>query len=92
MKIDITGKIGQLNGNDKPEWPMYSFDRPAHYFWNGVANGLKKSGLNDEEIKDWLQSKAARWLLDSMGEKIVKLGKKYGKKCGKEEGVKFAKV
>jgi len=53
-RIDVTGKIGQLNGNTEAEWTMYSFDRPSHYFWNGVANGLKKKGFNEEEIKVWL--------------------------------------
>jgi hypothetical protein len=79
-RIDITDKIGSLYNGTKelPEWPMYSFDRPAYYLWNAIANGLHQRGWTEEQIKDWLQSKSARWALDgSLGESIEQLGAEF---------------
>lgn len=75
-RIDYTGKMGRLYPphDDKPEWPMYSYERPAWNFWNGVANGLRDMGYSDEQIKGILQSKAARWLLDKHDDKLQDLG------------------
>lgn len=61
---DCTGHIGALYEHDKPEWPMYSFDRPSHIVWNAIATVLHKRGWSDPRIKEWLQSKAPRWALD----------------------------
>ena len=79
---DCTGFIGPLypndDINDPPEWPMYSFDTPAYILWNAIAGELYKRGWNDEQIKDWLQSKNPRWALDQdLGDAIRKLGKTY---------------
>lgn len=66
---DYTALIGPLN-SDK-EWPMYSYERPAYMFWNAIANTLRTRGWSDEEIKEWLQSKEPRWMLDGeLGETI----------------------
>ena len=75
---DYTGKFCDLNPLSN-EWPMYSFDRAAYSFWNGFANGLKDKGFRDDQIKDWLQSKLARWLLDADSEKIENLGYEMAK-------------
>ena len=79
--IDYTGRLCDRfpNAHDGNEWPMYSFDRPAFMFWNGFANGLKRLGLTDEQIKDELQSKGPRWMLDNCDE-IEKLGLKMAAK------------
>ena len=70
--------------NTNPEWPMYSFSRPAWLLWNAIANGLIEKGWTEEEIKFWLQSKDTRWALDGdLGEEIEKLGKKYARKIEK---------
>ena len=63
---DCTGFIGpQLQHSvTDVEWPMYSFDRPAFVVWNAIAANLHARGWTDAEIKDWLQSKCARWALD----------------------------
>lgn len=75
---DCTGHIGP-HKSEAP-WPMYSFDRPSYALWNALAAQLNKRGWNDEEIKDYLQSKQTRWLLDGeLSEEIEKLGRKYAK-------------
>ena len=79
---DCTGHIGQLHASRAtPEWPMYSFDWPAHILWNSIARELHIAGWSDEKIKTWLQSKDARWALDSdLGEMLMKIGEQFGKK------------
>ena len=77
---DISGKIGPLYGsvNPNPEWPMYSYERPAWIVWNAVATSLHNRGWKDDAIKDWLQSKNPRWSLDgSFGEALEDLAKKW---------------
>lgn len=59
---DCTGHIGPFKSD--AAWPMYSFDRPAYIFWNTIAAELNKAGWTDDQIKNWLQSKAPRWALD----------------------------
>ena len=87
---DYTDRLEQLHAarlaevRGDPEWPMYSHDRPAHAYWNGVANALHDAGWNDYAIKDWLQSKQARWLLDARDEEIEALGRKHGRAIAKE--------
>jgi len=77
--LDISGKIGPLyERQGGPEWPMYSYDRPAYMLWNAIATELHSKGWTDEEIKDWLQSKYPRWALDGdLGESIESLGQKF---------------
>lgn len=58
-------RLGPLN-SDAP-WAMYSFDRPAYTFWDGVAAALYRRGWTDEEIKTWLQSSEPRHALDGNG-------------------------
>ena len=73
---DCTTLIGPLHGADKePEWPMYSYERPAYMLWNAIAGQLNKRGWSDEEIKAWLQSKETRWALDGdLGDLISQIG------------------
>jgi hypothetical protein len=81
MKInDITGKIGDLYpAREEAEVPMYSYSRPAYLFWQGFYEALRKRGLTDDQALTEMQSKGARWLLDSDGEEIIKLGRSLGK-------------
>lgn len=84
MKIDITAKIGPMFGpvdfGGDPEWPMYSFARPAYIVWNAIANQLYERGWTENEIQEWLQSKAARWALDGdLGTKLEFLGRDFAK-------------
>lgn len=70
--LDLTGEIA--------DWGMYSFDRPALRFWNGVANGLNECGWTEENIKGFLLSKFVRKELDGKaGRDIEALGKHFGK-------------
>lgn len=78
--LDITGEIGPLFVGKAPRTPMYSYRFPSDYFWNGIANGLKKKGFTKKEIRDWLQSKMARWTIDGHAGKIEKLGEEIGLK------------
>lgn len=77
--LDITDRIGELYPTKgEPEWPMYSFDRPSYMLWNAIATGLTARGWTEQQIKDWLQSKGARWALDAdLGEAISQLGCAY---------------
>lgn len=79
---DITGDIGPLyRGTETPISQMYSFERPSWLFWQGVYDGLTEpGGMTHEQAIDWLQSKAARWLLDASGDEIQQLGHKLGLK------------
>ena len=63
---DYTDRIcdPRYREGDEESWPMYSFKRVAFIFWNAFANALKDRGLSDKEIKDQLQSKGMRWMLD----------------------------
>ena len=66
--------------SDAP-WSMYSYERPASILWNAIAGEFYRNGWTDEEIKEWLQSKEARWALDGMlGEDIENLGREFAKK------------
>jgi hypothetical protein len=78
-QVDITGKIGPLcMSSEPPEWPMYSYARPAYILWNAIARGLSERGWSEEQIKGWLQSKFPRWALDqSLGDALEELGAKY---------------
>ena len=79
--IDITGKIGSMFPNEKPEWPMYSFDRAAHILWNTIANEMVKLGYSEDEIKQYLQSKSTRWALDGdLGDMLELVGQEYARK------------
>lgn len=83
---DITGRIGDLFPIQKPEWPMYSFGRPSYMLWNAIAAGLSASGWSEDQIKEWLQSKATRWALDGdLGDDIRKLGEAYAEKIAGEK-------
>ena len=82
---DISDKVGQLHGKDcwgnDPEWPMYSYDRPAYILWNAIAKNLHSRGWSDEQIKAWLQSKNTRWALDfSLGDAIAEACDKWATK------------
>lgn len=80
-QYDLTGHIGPMFTNAQPpEWPMYSFDRPAHILWNAIAKELHAAGWSNARIKDWLQSKSTRWALDgTLGDMIASLGTDYAK-------------
>lgn len=82
---DCTGLIGDLYpSTEKPEWPMYSYSRPAYVLWNAIAGELNRLGWTDDEIREWLQSKHPRWALDgSLGDKLRDLGIEYAAKLEK---------
>ena len=75
-KIDtISERIGPLYTSEKPaEITMYSYERPARIFWRGFIEGLANKGWTEQEIIEWLESKAARWMLDGMDTELFDLG------------------
>ena len=82
MEYDITAKIGCLfpihTELKPPEWPMYSFSRPATMLWDTIYNRLRERGMTEQEAKEWLQSKSPRWALDdSLGDAIIKIANEY---------------
>lgn len=64
--ISLTiGPLFPLFTKDSPaEFPMFSYERAAYTFWQGVFNGLLENGLSEAQAFEWLQSKDARYLLD----------------------------
>ena len=61
-----------------PEWPMYSYGRPAWLLWNAIGRELFAAGWSEDRIKEWLQSKSTRWALDmDLGDQIAAIGKAY---------------
>ena len=74
---DYTGRVGPLDPLHGVDWPMYSFDRPAFCFWNGFANGLRRDGWTEDQIKNTLQSKDVRWMLDGYDQEIDDFGEKF---------------
>jgi predicted transcriptional regulator len=79
--MDITGEIGPLwQSSEAPEWPMYSYARPASILWNAIANELHARGWSEAQIKEWLQSKEPRWALDgALGDAIELIAREYVK-------------
>lgn len=90
QEIDITGKIGELFPSETPpEWPMYSYSRPAYMLWNAIANGLHAKGWTEDEIKNWLASRDTRYALDGdLGDAILKLGEDYAEKMTSKDKVR----
>jgi len=84
---DYTGRICDLQatpgtiGGKYPanDMPMYSFSRAAYEFWNGFANALEQSGMDESEIRETLASRDIRHFLDSQ-DGIENLGYELGKK------------
>ena len=72
---DIGLDIGPLFA-EREEVPvrMFSFERPAHLFWQGAFTALIKSGMSEASAFAWLQSKSPRWLLDSTSDQVEQLG------------------
>ncbi len=81
MTYDITGRIGpQFRPQDEPEWPMNSYERPAYMLWNAIASELHAAKWPEARIRDWLQSKQARWALDGdLGNRIRKAGRAHAR-------------
>lgn len=87
-QYDCTGMIGplwpEMFVKHPAQWPMYSFERPGHILWNAIATELNKQGWNDEEIREWLQSKSTRWALDGdLGDALEMIGKLYARSASK---------
>ncbi len=85
---DCTDRIGNLYDRDqKPEWPMYSFDRPAYMVWNAIAGRLHAAGWSDGRIKWWLQSKNPRCAMDGeLGDALEAVAEAYAAMVLSPEG------
>lgn len=79
---DVTGKIGPLYPQEaEPAWPMYSFDVPSRSVWCAIAQEMRSAGWRESRIRDWLQSKEARWALDGeLGSALVEAARDYAAK------------
>lgn len=86
LEYDYTVHIMPLYEPSRPEepWPMFSYSTPSDYYWNGLANALRKRGFDNEEIKIWLQSKEARHFLDGYGDEIATLAEKHSQEITRE--------
>lgn len=76
---DISGKIGPMyDTTSGAEWPMYSFNGPSMTVWGTIAAALHERGWSDARVKEWLQSKAARWAMDmDLGEALIRTAREY---------------
>lgn len=60
-----------------PKHPMYSYDRPAWLFWQGVADQLQEQGMSEERAIAWLKSSSTRHGLDGAIEiALAELGRR----------------
>jgi uncharacterized membrane protein len=86
-EIDVTGNIGPLYvlhergwSENEAAWPMYSYEHPASIVWNTIANVLHERGWSEAKIKNWLQSKDARWALDGeLGDALTNAAEQYAR-------------
>lgn len=82
--LDVTGRIGPLHDTlhgQVPEWPMYSFQAPSMAVWGGIAQRLHERGWSEKRIREWLQSKNARWAMDgALGDALADLATGYADK------------
>jgi len=66
--------------------PMYSYERPASMFWSAFMNGLMAGGFSEQEARDWLTSKSARYALDGdLGDAISDMAFAAAKAIAKPE-------
>ena len=80
---DITGDIGPLEAQVK--YPMYSFNRAAYNFWQGIYTGLRQQGRSHKQAIDILQSKFMRWEFDgTLADMLQAIGRSYALEHGKE--------
>lgn len=78
---DFTDRPCRLDAKPEPygkycanDMPMYSYDRPAYMYWNGVANYLRSKGCADKTIAETLAHKHMRWMLDKYDDDLQMLG------------------
>lgn len=64
---------------------MYAFNSPANSFWHGVAYYLHALGASDEQIREIMASKHARWMMDGYDDKIAELGEEIAGEYFKAE-------
>lgn len=60
--------------------PMLSYVHAGNAFWKGVILELvQNQGKTEAEVREFLVSKDARWMLDGGGEDITELGMKMAR-------------
>lgn len=55
-------------------FPMYSYENPARYFWEGFCEELFKKGATPAQVEMILRSKNMRWMFDADSDKVVEFG------------------
>jgi hypothetical protein len=79
--FDASSHMGDLRMGEPsspPEWPMYSYSRPAYMVWNAIGQAMVHKRYSVEQIKDWMQSKDPRYALDgSLGEALAEAATKW---------------
>jgi hypothetical protein len=69
---------GEGGHHPDPKHPMYSFHGPSHVVWNAIATVLSERDWSDDQIRDWLQSKQARWAIEGrLGEALTMVASLY---------------
>ena len=87
-RFDCTDKIGPMYPEAQgTEWPMYSFATPSTILWGEIAARLRSAGWSESRIREWLQSKGPRYLLDgAMGDALRDLGEQWAARIAGGEG------
>lgn len=63
---------------------MYSFDKPARPFWQGVYQAARKMGLSHNDALCFLQSSYVRHMWEEDDE-LIKLGEKVFRQWQKRQ-------
>lgn len=58
----------------------YSFSRVSSMYWSAFANKLIDIGYSEAAAKQWIFSKAARWMLDANEREVEELAKQMADK------------
>ena len=66
--------FGKPSEYAKAPFPMYSYENPARYFWQGFCQGLLKKGATQSEVEMILRSKNMRWMFDADSDKVMDFG------------------
>lgn len=60
-------------------FPMYSYEKPAYYFWTGFVEKLLDEGASPKQIEALLRHKHMRWMFDQKSEEVEDMGKAFAK-------------
>lgn len=69
--------FGKPSEYAKSPFPMYSYENPCRYFWQGFCKGLLDKGATPSEVETILRSKHMRWMFDADSDKVREFGEGF---------------